>query len=194
MNINLDNIFPSDDSYIYTFTISNEKDGNRAEGKQLNVYSQRLPLRKTIVEEYTQEELENGLINDQRIDDDFPYIIVALNEGSIENESSAQEVSVLLYIGVYDNAENVNGHKDIINIIEKIYERFAKNPVLAKRYVFKYPMTWALQDEKEDVDTYPYFFGGIEMKFETYAMVKEDPLAWMKKKTFRKKIKEKRWW
>ena len=154
-----------------------DKDGNRAEGKQLNVYSQRLPLRKTIVEEYTQEELENGLINDQRIDDDFPYIIVALNEGSIENESSAQEVSVLLYIGVYDNAENVNGHKDIINIIEKIYERFAKNPVLAKRYVFKYPMTWALQDEKEDVDTYPYFFGGIEMKFETYAMVKEDPLA-----------------
>lgn len=31
MNINLDNIFPSDDSYIYTFTISNEKDGNRAD-------------------------------------------------------------------------------------------------------------------------------------------------------------------
>ena len=154
-----------------------DENGKKAESKKLNVYSQRLPLRKTKVEEYTQEELENGLIDDQRIDDCFPYIIVSLNEGTIENESAAHEISIVLYIGVCDNANDVDGYKDILNIIAKIYERFGKNPLLDNRYVFRYPMTWALQDEKEDVDTYPYFFGGIEMKFETCAIEKEDPFA-----------------
>lgn len=154
-----------------------DETGKRVGTKSLNIYSQRLPLRKSRMQEYTQEELENGLVNDQRIDDCFPYIIVSLNEGTIENESSAQEVSIILYIGVCDNAEDVNGHKDILNIIAKIYERFAKNPYLAKKYMFRYPMTWALQDEKEDVDTYPYFFGGAEMKFEIAAIEKEDPFA-----------------
>lgn len=151
--------------------------GRKVGNKTLNIYSQRLPLRKSKIQGYTQEELENGLVYDERVDDCFPYIIVCLNEGTIENESSGHEISIVLYIGVCDNADDVNGYKDVLSIIAKIYERFGKNPLLDNKYVFRYPITWALQDEKENADTYPYFFGGIEMRFETYAIVKEDSFA-----------------
>ncbi|PKM72846.1 MAG: hypothetical protein CVU91_07410 [Firmicutes bacterium HGW-Firmicutes-16] len=102
-----------------------------------------------------------------------PYIVVKATSGNIASEDDPQAVTVVLVICVFDDANERQGHKDILHIIQKVYERFAKNPVLAGKFVLKYPIDWVLQDE----DTYPYYFGGMQLLFECHAIKKEDPLA-----------------
>lgn len=133
------------------------KDTN-GERKKINVFSQDLP-----VESNREDEDE----------DPFPYIINKLDSGDIQSEESAHEVKVLLIIGIYDEDRNRQGYKDVLHIINKIYERFAKQNVLNKRYVVKVPFRWTLQDE----DTHPYYFGGIEMSFDIPAVRRENDLA-----------------
>lgn len=140
----------------------------------INVYEQLLPMPEpTDAQELPPELLENGLADEQTAPDPYPYIIVRLDEGEIENEDSAQMVSLELLIGIYDPDFNKQGHKDVLNIIAKIYERFAKMPVLNRKYTIQYPILWALQDE----ETYPFYFGGMKLIFETAAVRREDPYA-----------------
>lgn len=122
----------------------------------INVFSQNLPFRNSDDEE-----------------EPFPYIIVRLTEGIINNAESEQDVTTQLLIGTYDNSEDANGHKDTINIIQKIHERFFKNPVLAKKYIIQSPFKWVLQEE----DTWPYYFGGIEVSWKTRSFEREDKFA-----------------
>ena len=122
----------------------------------INVFSQNLPFRNSDDEE-----------------EPFPYIIVRLTEGSINDTESEQDVTTQLIIGTYDNSEDANGHKDTINIIQKIHERFFKNPVLAKKYIIQAPFKWVLQEE----DTWPYYFGGIEVSWKTRSFEREDKFA-----------------
>lgn len=127
---------------------------NKAILSQLNVYDQSLPLQESDEEE------------------PFPYVIVKLDQGNMK-EGSAHLVKVRLIIGVYDDDTNANGHKDVLNIIQKIYERFVVNPVLNGRYHMKddneFPFLWALPDD----DTNPYYFGVVEMTWEVAAMRRE---------------------
>ena len=76
-----------------------------------------------------------------------------------------------MIIGVIDRDFNNQGHKDVLNIIQKIYERFAKNAILAQKYECVMPIEWALQDE----ESFPYFFGGMALNFETIPIRREDP-------------------
>ena len=59
------------------------------------------------------------------------------------------------------------------SIITKIYERFAKMPVLNGKYTIQYPILWAIQDE----ESYPYYYGGMSLLFETAAVRREHPYA-----------------
>ncbi len=123
---------------------------------ELNIFSQNLPLHE----------------DDNEEDDPYPYIIVKIDSGNMKGDS-AHDVRVRLVIGIFDDNINRNGHKDILNVIQKIYERFSKDPVLAGKYVMKEnnenPFSWALQED----DTYPYYFGAIEMTWETRAIRRE---------------------
>jgi len=120
-----------------------------------NIFGQSLPIRE----------------NDEA-EDPYPYIIVRLDSGDMK-EGSAHLVKTRLMIGTFDDNADTNGHKDILNVIQKIYERFAKNPVLMSKYVMRddeeTPFTWVLQDD----DTYPYYFGAIEMVWKTRAIRRE---------------------
>jgi len=126
-----------------------------------NVFEQSLPIR------------ENDELDNEQDDDPFPYIIIRVDSGSIAGESS-HDVKLRMIIGTYDESLETNGHKDILNIIHKIYERFEKNPVLAEKYVMQdnleHPFNWALQEE----DTYPYYFGAIESTWATTAIRREN--------------------
>jgi len=64
----------------------------------------------------------------------------------------------------------VQGHKDVLNIIARLYERFAKVPVLNGKYTIQYPVLWALQGE----ESYPFYFGGMNLTFEIAAVRRED--------------------
>jgi len=122
----------------------------------INIYGQALPI-----------------IEDGTDVDPMPYICVRLEEGSIANSTSSQVVNTVLLIGVFDDSAENQGHKEVLNIIQKIQERFEKEPILAKRYRFQDPFDWALQDE----DTYPYYFGAIHMQWQTAAIRREDQYA-----------------
>lgn len=146
----------------------------KGETSSINIFEQLLPMPKPSDRmEIAPELLENGLVEEQTDPDPYPYILVRTQDGEIENEDSAQKVNLALLIGIYDPDYSKQGHKDILNIIAKIYERFAKMPVLNGKYIIQYPILWALQDE----ETYPYYFGGMNLTFEIAAIRREDPYS-----------------
>ena len=141
----------------------------------LNIFKQNLPIpvAAEMPETVTDEELEEGVYDAIAKEDPYPYIIVRVEQGKIEGIDQEQTVIVNLIIGVIDRGYENQGHKDVLNIIQKIYERFAKNAILAKKYECTMPIEWALQDEQ----SFPYFFGGMALQFETIRIRREDPYA-----------------
>lgn len=114
-------------------------DGNRT---KLSIFKQNLPKRDT----------------DE--DDPFPYCIIRIVNG----ENSAVElvdnsIRVLLIFGIHDDALENTGEL-IFSLINRIVDRLSENNIL-KTFYQDGKIEWAIDDE----DTYPYFFGGMNLKF-----------------------------
>lgn len=140
----------------------------------INIFEQLLPMPEPLDQgKIDPQLLENGLVDEQTYLDPYPYIIVKIEDGEIKDENSAQMVNIELHIGIYEPDYDKQGHKDILNIVAKIYERFAKMPVLNGKYTIQYPFLWALQEE----ETYPFYFGGIGLIFEIAKIRREDPYS-----------------
>lgn len=157
---------------LVDFRLKNPK----GKSSTINIFEQHLPMpeaEQTDWETIQPELLENGLIDQQTKPDPYPYIIVRIDDGEIKDENSAQMVSLTLIIGAYEPEYMKQGHKDILNVIAKIYERFAKMPVLNGKYTIQYPILWGLQEE----ESYPFYFGGMSLTFEIAAVRREDPYA-----------------
>lgn len=108
--------------------------------------------------------------------DPFPYFIVRVSEGEIESDEGPQDVTILLLFGTYDEERDNQGFKDILIMIEKVQQHFRRFPLLLNKYRIKPNMAWSLQED-EAAETYPYYFGGMELHFETAVVQKEDPYA-----------------
>ncbi len=126
----------------------------------------------------------------QELDDFFPYIIVRLDKGGIENPTSPHKVDVMLVIGIYDDGTNEYRPNDktefigengwdtrnlgsiaVMEIIEKIQAHYEQEPSLENgRFYFDGPFHWATQDE----DSYPYYFGVCELSFTLAAPRKKE--------------------
>lgn len=103
--------------------------------------------------------------------DPVPYIIVRLLSGDDDGSgSSFNSVDVVLIAGIYDNAQDVQGHRDLMNIFQKIYERFHKDPYLQHKALYAGEFHWATQED----NYYPYYFGACQMKFYVGAIRRED--------------------
>ena len=63
--------------------------------------------------------------------------------------------------------------RDVLNVVQKIYERFSENPCLNKLAAYTGDFQWMLQED----NYYPYHFGACHMKFNIAAVRREDPLA-----------------
>lgn len=138
---------------------------------KINIFLQNLPMPEPLMQgDIPVEALENGLADQLTAPDPYPYIIVRIEDGEIKDEDSAQTVNIYLIIGIYEPDYDKQGHKDVLNIIAKLYERFGKNPVLNGKYTIQYPVSWAIQDE----ESYPFYFGGMNLAFEMAAMRRED--------------------
>lgn len=149
-----------------------DPDGNRI---PINIFKQWLPVQSAqeLPEGITDEALEEGSYAAKEQQDPFPFILVRLMQGTIKEPNSAQQVDIALIIGVIDRGYENQGHKDVLNIIQKIHERFAKNQILAHGYECVYPMDWFMQDE----ESWPYFYGSVALKFETVPIRREDPFT-----------------
>lgn len=110
----------------------------------VSVFAQNLPKRESEEDE-----------------DPFPYIVARLDSGDIESQTDAYKVAVILLVGVYDDDKSNQGHKTVLEIMEVIQRHYEEIPLLDGRYVFTDPFHWALQDE----ESYPYFFGGVQISF-----------------------------
>lgn len=142
---------------------------------EINVFSQALPIPAPVAPpaDAEQELIEEGLVDTDpvKVEDPYPYAIVRVQEGKIETIDGAQSVAAFIILGVYDESLQNQGHKDVLNMIQKIYERFAKNAILAGKYELLHPIEWTLQEE----ESYPYFIGGMALNFSTLPIRREDP-------------------
>lgn len=90
-----------------------------------------------------------------------PWCVVKVDSGEIQGPNANVEVLMELVFGVFDDDLNNQGHYDIENLIWKVIERFAKDPLLASQYTCQCDFKFGHQDE----DTYPYYFGALTMTF-----------------------------
>ena len=91
----------------------------------------------------------------------FPYFLVRLSEGKAEDDGSPGLVTADIILGVCGTDKGVPGHEHMMVMIHSITDRFAAEPLLNKKFRAEQDMEWAVQDE----DTYPFYFGGVEIKF-----------------------------
>lgn len=144
----------------------------------VHVYKQNLPIPAPVTpsdEDLDPSVIEEGLglTDAENAEDPYPYALVRVTEGKIEKIDGEQAVEVFLLFGVFDDDLENQGHKDILNMIQKVYERFSKNAILAARYECVMPINWALQEE----ESYPYYIGGMTLNFVTHPIRREDPYA-----------------
>lgn len=84
---------------------------------------------------------------------DFPYVIVRASDGKDTEEIATVTVKIL--VGTY--AEDPNGFRDVLNIMERIRIAFGEQRVLEKKYRMEYPFSWRLFDDQP----YPEWAGEI---------------------------------
>lgn len=95
----------------------------------------------------------------------FPYIVVRAPDGGSTSPESEETARIILVFGIYDDTADNQGNQDVLIAIERVRERFEKNPLLNGKYrklcSDKYPFRWTIDEEAP----FPYFFGGVEMTF-----------------------------
>lgn len=101
----------------------------------------------------------------------FPYYIVRVEQGSTADDDSPWVVQVGIYFGVYNPAQDTNGHRSLVNMIQRVADRFAAEPLLNGMFRANQDMSFALQEE----DTYPFFFGGLQINFQVPKIQRKDP-------------------
>lgn len=110
----------------------------------------------------------------QETDDDeepVPYIIVRLSSGEDPGGAdSFNTVKLVIIIGIWDDDLKAQGHRDVMNIISKIYERFSKDPFLNHRSVYTGEFHWMLQED----GYFPYHFGACSLSFNIAAIRREN--------------------
>jgi len=115
----------------------------KSERVNLNIYPQNLPAKKG-----------------QKDSDHFPYLIIRIMDGETQEDQGLDKATckVAFIISIYDDDDNYQGYKDVMNIIEKIIQRLKTKKLYNKQFELISPLKWLVHDE----DTFPYFFGGIE--------------------------------
>ena len=127
-------------------------------GRSVSVYEQNLQL-----------EMENEEMDGDKI----PYIIVRLSEGELTQWDDTEQVKVILVFCTSDSDMKRDGYKDCMNMIQKVKERFLKNPQLGAYFNMELPIAWAIQED----ESYPIYYGGMELNFACPTIRRESAFA-----------------
>lgn len=119
------------------------------------------------------QQLPKVIQDDDDMDQFFPYYIVRIETGRTPSDNEPWDVTVDILFGIFDDDAENDGHIYILEMIQRVTDFFAAYPLLDNKYRALQDMEFAVQDE----DTYPYFLGGIEMKFWVQKARREDPYA-----------------
>lgn len=102
-----------------------------------------------------------------------PFVIIRLSEGEMEQPEDAERVKVIFIFCSKAPEWNKSGYADVMNMIQRIKERFLKNPTVGNYFTAELPMKWVLQEE----DTSDLYFGGLEMDFACPGIRRESEFA-----------------
>lgn len=119
----------------------------------LNVYPQSLPEK--------QDEDDSAY---------FPYVVVRIMDGGLDNEDGAANCRIVFVTGIYDSNPNYQGNKTILNILQKIQTHLFSKRIVAGKFKIEYPYNWQIYDEE---DLHPYYFGGAETNWTLPAVQQE---------------------
>ncbi len=129
----------------------------------MHIFKQDFPIRK-----YSDEEPEN--------DDDafFPYCVIRVEDGT---SGQHQTVDITLTFGICERSGENNGELRILNLIERVCQRFLNDRILGEKFRLSYdiPINWGLPTKEGS--TYPYFYGLIEMRWDSFFEAREDRYA-----------------
>lgn len=100
----------------------------------------------------------------------YPYVCVCFDEEEITSTDSPMSVSVYFLIGIIDHGRDKQGFRDVLQIANLIYQHIFRKGTIAKSFSPDYPFKIVLQED----DTYPYFIGGIESRWEMPVFTAED--------------------
>lgn len=141
-----------EDGSVSTLVFKKPKNQNTT---KVNVYRNRLPILKD---------------EDDEDDKFFPYCIVRLDSSVTEEDGDYDHVSVGFYFGAYDNDRDGGGDIYIQAMIDAVKTRFEEEPLLDHMFRAEPDTDWALQD----ADSYPYYFGALEITFGIPKMKRKD--------------------
>lgn len=89
----------------------------------------------------------------------FPYFICRVEEIAYPEElDDNPKAKIFLLFGLYDDDPKMKGYFTMLTILERVINLFRVNPVMGYYWCDK-KMELAMQED----DSYPQFFGGIEM-------------------------------
>lgn len=128
----------------------------KGEQVNLNIYPQNLPAKKG-----------------QKDSDHFPYVLIRVMDGEIQEKQDGDlddTCKIAFIMGVYDDSDNYQGYKDVINVIDKIKQRLLSKRFYNNQFELIYPFKFLVHDE----DTYPYYFGGIETIWKMPQVILQD--------------------
>ena len=91
----------------------------------------------------------------------FPYAVIRVTNWMTKDDEDPWHVTMDVLFGIYDDVKDSRGHEVLMNMIEKVANRFVHEPLLAHSFRAEQNIYAELQDK----DTYPYYFGGIEFVF-----------------------------
>lgn len=103
----------------------------------------------------------------------IPYMVARTAAGKVPDDNYGFTTArALIIVATYENDEAYPSNADVLQIIDKIIERFQTHPSMGA-YTRTGDIEWTLSDE----DTYPYFFGGVELSFILPTIFREDEYA-----------------
>ena len=130
--------------------------------QEVKVFCQYLPQPQGI----TFENRITGMKNYEAADyeSNFPCVVVKLGDMT-DGEEQARDhshVKVSLLFAVYDESPECQGYVDLLNLQEHIRKWLLEQRVLAGKFLLRMPLVSKL----DDTETWPVYFGTIEMMYE----------------------------
>jgi hypothetical protein len=100
----------------------------------------------------------------------FPYFIVRHIQSVTKSDMDPWTVTMHVLLGVYDDGAENAGHFQLENACQRITDRFIYEPLLSHSWRCEQEIEIDMQED----DTYPYFFGGVELKFQVPKIRRND--------------------
>lgn len=135
--------------------------------QEVKVIPQYLPQPSAVTVKSDDDPVEPKGYTVTDIESIFPCVIVKVGEVIDKEEGALDQsrVHVQFIIGVYDDAPDCQGYRDVYNIIEVIRQDLLTMParILEGRYRLEMPLRSDLIPEQE----WPFYFGYIESVWDT---------------------------